>query len=101
MAHHHHPRRSYGFSLSLSLLPFGWKKICCCCSFGVFSGVVNEIKHDSRTMCAVANNTHSVDRYQNLSFSLSLLFYFLLVHKVDGYAPHNHSFQITRVVVVV
>ncbi len=47
-------------------------------------------------------HTRSIGTKISHSLSLSLLFYFLLVHKVDGYAhPHNHSFQITRVVVVV
>ncbi len=61
-------------SLSLSLLlPLDGRRFVVVVVLLVFFlGVVNEIKHDSRTMCAVANNTHSVDRYQNLSFSLSL-----------------------------
>jgi len=91
--HHHHPRRSYGcFSLSLSLSSSSiWMEedFFLLFFFGLWmkSSMI-------QGQCAVANNTHSVDRYQNLSFSLSLLFYFLWVHKVDGYAPtiiHSRS----------
>ncbi len=88
---------SLSLSLSLSLLPFGWKKILFLLLFGGFFFGLWMKSSMIQGQCAVANNTHWVDRYQNLSFSLSLslLFYFHLVHKVDdGYAPtiiHSRS----------